>query len=123
MAQRKPDDKFSFDQVQQLVDALVPEERMRLYRHLQFRFWDEEWNQLRIRLDEERAARGLPPASEQDVHDAVDAMRSQVDWNDLRHEIEKGIVQLDRGEGIPGEQVIAALGERNKSFRKKDKEA
>ena len=115
MAQRKPEEKFSFEQVQQIVDALVPEERVRLYRHLQFRFWDEEWNQIRKKLDEDRSANGLPPATDQDVHDAVDAMRTPEDWDDLRHEIQKGIEQLDRGEGIPAEQVFAELRERNKS--------
>jgi hypothetical protein len=37
----------------------------------------------------------------------------------LRREIQKGADQLDRGQGIPGEQVIAELRERNKAFREK----
>jgi len=117
MAQRKPEEKAFFEEVQKLVDALVPEERARLYRHLQFRFWDEEWNQIGVRLDEERALNRLPPATDQDVHDAVDATRTSDDWDDLRHEIQKGIDQLDRGEGIPAEQVFFQLRQRNKSFQ------
>lgn len=37
----------------------------------------------------------------------------------LRREIQKGEAELDRGEGIPAEQVIAELRERNKAFRDK----
>lgn len=121
MAQRKSEENVSFDQVLRLVDALGPEERGRLYRHLQFRFWDEEWNRVRQQLDQQRAAQGQPPATDEDVHDAIDAMRTPEDWADLRHEIQKGIDQLDRGEGIPAEQVFAELRERNKAFRKTGK--
>jgi hypothetical protein len=117
MAQRKTED-FSFDQVVKLVDALVPEERAKLYRHLQFRFWDEEFAQVRNKLNEERAAAGLPAATDEDVLDAVDSMRTPDDWNELRREIQKGIDELDRGEGIPGEVAFAQLRERNKTFRK-----
>jgi len=121
MAQRKSDGKASLEQVLKLVDALDPDERGRLYTHLQLRFWDEEWNKVRQQLDEQRAVQGLPPATDEDVHDAVDAMRMPEDWADLRHEIQKGIDQLDRGEGIPGEQVFAELRERNNALRKKSK--
>ena len=121
MTQQKSADNLSFDQVLKLVDALGPEDRGRIYTHLQFRFWDEEWNKLRQQLDQKRAAQGLPPATDEEVHDAVDAMRTPEDWADFRHEIQKGIDQLDRGEGIPAEQVFAELRERNKTFRKKGK--
>jgi hypothetical protein len=120
MAQRKPED-LSFDQVRKLVDALVPEERARLYRHLQFRFWDEEFAQVQRKLNEERAAAGLPAATDEDVHDAIDSMRTAEDWNELRREIQKGVDELDRGEGIPAEAAIAELRERNKTFRKASK--
>jgi hypothetical protein len=123
MAQRKSEDKVSFEQVLKLVDALGPEERGRLYTHMQFRFWDEEWKKERQQLDLQRAAQGLPPtpATDEEVHDAVDAMRTPEDWADLRHEIQKGIDQLDRGEGIPAEQVFAELRERYKARGKKGK--
>ena len=35
----------------------------------------------------------------------------------LRQEIAKGIEQLDRGEGIPAEEVFAEIRERNKAMR------
>jgi hypothetical protein len=54
-------------------------------------------------------------------HDAVDAMRTKEDWADLRHEIQKGLDQLDRGEGISAEQVFAELRERNKRLKEKRK--
>ncbi|MDZ4837758.1 MAG: hypothetical protein SGJ27_28575 [Candidatus Melainabacteria bacterium] len=121
MAQQKSDENLSFDQVLKLVDALGPEERGRLYTHLQFRFWDEDWKKVRQQLDQQRAVQGLPPATDEDVHDAVDAMRTPEDWADLRHEIQKGIDQLDQGEGIPAEQVFAELRERYKARGKKGK--
>jgi hypothetical protein len=121
MAQHKSEDNVSFEEVLKLVDILGPEERGRLYTHLQFRFWDEEWKKVRQQLDQQRAAQGLSPATDEEVHDAVDAMRTPEDWADLRHEIQKGIDQLDRGEGIPAEQVFAELRERNNAFRKKSK--
>jgi hypothetical protein len=119
--QESEEDNVSFDQVLKIVDALAPEERGRLYTHLQFRFWDEEWKKVRQQLDQQRAAQGLPAATDEEVHDAVDAMRTPEDWADLRHEIQKGIDQLDRGEGIPAEQVFAELRKRNEAFRKKSK--
>lgn len=121
MAQRKPEDEFAFDQVRKLVDALIPEERVRLYQHLQFIFWDEEWGKIRTKLNEERAAQGLPAATDSEVHDAIDAMRTVEDWSELRHEIQKGLDQLDRGEGIQAETAFVQLRERNKTFRKEGK--
>jgi antitoxin ParD1/3/4 len=35
--------------------------------------------------------------------------RSEVRRQELRHKIAEGLAQLDRGEGIPGEQVFAEL--------------
>ncbi len=122
MGQQKSGDKLPYDQVLKLVDALEPDERGRLYTHLQFRFWDEEWKMVRKELDEQRANQGLPPATDDEVHDAIDSMRTPEDWVDLRHEIQKGIDQLDRGEGIPAEQVFAELRQRYESRLKKNDE-
>jgi hypothetical protein len=120
MAQQESD-SFSFDQVLSLVHALGPEDRGRLYTHLQFRFWDEELRKVRQQLDEHRAAQGLPAASDQEVQQAADKMRSPEDWAELRHEIQKGLDQLERGEGVPAEKVFSKLRARNKTFTKKDK--
>lgn len=73
---------------------------------------------VQCRLNEERAAAGLPAASDDEVHDAIDSMRTAEDWNEFRREIQKGIDELDRGEGIPAEVALAELRERNKTFRK-----
>lgn len=120
MAQRKPED-LTYDQVLELVDALVPEERAQLYRHLQFRFWDEESELVRQNLNMQRAAEGLPAATDEDVHSAIHSMRTADDWAELRNEIQKGLDQLDRGEGIPVESALADLRERNKNYRNQSK--
>jgi hypothetical protein len=39
----------------------------------------------------------------------------------LRRELQKGADELDRGEGVPGEQVIAELKARNKALREQPK--
>lgn len=41
------DDSLLLDQVLKLVDAMDSTERGRLYTHLQFRMWDEEWQKVR----------------------------------------------------------------------------
>lgn len=60
----------------------------------------------------------MPSATDEDIHDAIDAMRTEEDWIEFRREIQKGLDQLDRGEGIPAEAALAELRERNKTFRK-----
>src|ERR1039457_6787446 len=94
----------TFEQVMKLVDQLTADERGRVYKHLQFRFCDDLADQVRKQLNEQRAAQGLQPATDDDLHDALDDMRSPEEWEDLRRETQKGIDELDRGEGIPGEQ-------------------
>ncbi len=42
MARQKPEENVSFDQILRLVNALGPEERGRIYRHLQLQFCHEE---------------------------------------------------------------------------------
>ncbi len=120
MAQPKPE-RLSFDQVLKLVDQLTPDERSQLRRRLDFKSWDDEWNKLKQELAEVRAAQGLPPPTDEDIHDEIDARRTPEEWEHLRREVQKGIDQLDRGEGVPGEQVFAELRERNQAFRKTDK--
>ncbi len=45
------------------------------------------------------------------------AEEMKLQW--LRRELQKGEDELARGEGIPSEQVIAELKERNKAFQEK----
>lgn len=118
MVQEKSDGNASFEQLLKQVDALAPDERGRLYTHLQFRIWDEDCNKLRQQLNDERAAKGLPAASDEDVHDSVAALRTPDDWEDLRHELQKGLDQLDAGEGIPAERVFAELRQRYNARKK-----
>lgn len=75
MAQRKPEEQATFDQVLRLVEDLAPDAQEEL----------------------------------------IEAMKLQ--W--LRREVGKAEDELRRGEGIPGEQVLAELRERNKKFRAK----
>jgi hypothetical protein len=65
MAQRKPEEQATVDQVLKLVENFTPEEQDRL----------------------------------------VEEMKLQ--W--LRRELQVGIDELDRGEGIPGEQAFAEV--------------
>jgi hypothetical protein len=75
MAQRKPEDQNTFDQVLKLVEDLSPEAQEQL----------------------------------------VEEMKLQ--W--LRSELGKAEAELRRGGGVPGEQVIAELRERNRAARDK----
>jgi hypothetical protein len=65
MAQRKPEEQSTFDQVVKLVEKLSPEAQEQLIEQLRF-----QW---------------------------------------LQRELQVGIEQLDRGEGIPGDQVFAEI--------------
>ncbi len=40
---------------------------------------------------------------------------------ELKREIQVGLDQLDRGEGIPGDQVFAELKQRSQAYRRSDK--
>jgi len=118
MAQRKPEEKVRLNQVIRLADSLPPEERGQLFRHLEFRFWDEEWNRIAREVNEKRKAQGLPPATDEDIHAEIDARRSPEELEALRREIQKGIDSLERDGGIPAEQVFAELKERYKKLKK-----
>jgi hypothetical protein len=48
MVQWKSDDNSPLlDEVLKLVDAMDSAERGRLYTHLQFRMWDDDWQKVR----------------------------------------------------------------------------
>lgn len=44
----------------------------------------------------------------------------RIKYEALKREIDKGIDQLERGLGIPGEEVFAEIRERNKVMRQKN---
>ena len=65
MAQRKPGDKVSIDQVLKLVDKLSAEERQELYRKLDLKSWGERWRALCSKVDEQN--KDLPPLTEDEI--------------------------------------------------------
>jgi hypothetical protein len=68
MAQRKPEDKTTLNQVLKLVDQLSPEEREQLSQKLDGRSWGDRWRQLEQEIEQNRIAKGLPPISEEEVY-------------------------------------------------------
>jgi len=118
MAMRHPEEELTLHQIMNAADKLPIEERVQLVRHLEFRACDEAWNRLVKEINENRTAKGLAPATNEEIHDELDARRTPEDWENLKRDIQIGIDQLDRGEGISGEQVFAELKERYKNFKK-----
>jgi len=108
MAQPKPE-RISFDQVLKLVDQLTPIERRQLRQRLEFQSCDDEWNKLKQDLTEKRSTQGLPPPTDEDVQDEIDARRTPEELDALRREIQIGLKQLDEGKCVPAEQVLAKL--------------
>ena len=116
MAMRNPDEELR--QVIKAADKLPTQQRGQLIRHLEFRSWDETWNLFAQEINEKRATRGLPPATDEEINEEIYARRTPKELEALKREIQKGIDSLERGEGLPAEQVFAALEERYKNFRK-----
>jgi hypothetical protein len=112
MSQPIPD-RLSLKQVIRLVDKLSSLEREELRRRLDFQSWDEQWNRLKSELTEQRAAQGLPPPTDEDIHAEIDAQRSPEELAALKREVQKGIDSLNRGEGVPAEQVLKTLRARS----------
>jgi antitoxin ParD1/3/4 len=52
--------------------------------------------------------------------DGQDPLR-EVHLNEVRRKIETGLDQLDRGEGIPGDQAHAQMKRRSAEFRKRER--
>jgi len=72
------------------------------------------------RAIEERVASGRYKSRNEVLSKALSALEMwEEDTEAIRVAVARGIAQLDRGEGIPGDKVFARLKERNKSFRKK----
>ena len=116
MAMLNPEEELR--QVMKAADKLPTQQRGQLIRHLEFRSWDEAWNRIAKELNEKRAAQGLPPATDEEIHEEIDSRRTPEGWAALKYEIQKGIDSLKRGEGIPAEKVFADLEKRYKNFRK-----
>lgn len=110
-------DRVSFDQVIGLVNALTLEERKQIGRWLDFKSWDNAAKTIRDELTEQRASQGLPPPTDDDVHDEIDARRTPEEWDALRREIQIGIDQAERGECIDAEIVFAELEQRMEQWK------
>lgn len=75
MAQRKPEEKVTVDQVLKLVDQLSPEEQGKLRRKLD-ESWSAEWRALIKEVDEQN--QGTPPLSEEEIVAEMKAVRREL---------------------------------------------
>lgn len=69
MAQRKPEEQTTFDQVLKLVDTLTLEERQELRRRLDSGTWGERFKQLVADVAED--TKNLEPLSEEEIDQEV----------------------------------------------------
>ncbi|CAN5715482.1 hypothetical protein BH10CYA1_BH10CYA1_64250 [soil metagenome] len=76
MAQRKPENQFTVDQLIQLVDKLSPADREELYRRLDLKSWGEKWHALCAKVDAQ--GKDLPPLSEQQVFADMKEIREEL---------------------------------------------
>lgn len=75
MAQRKPEEKVTVDQVLKLVDQLSPEEQGKLRRKID-ESWSTEWRALTKEVDEQN--QGTPPLSEEEIVAEMKAVRREL---------------------------------------------
>jgi len=75
MAQRKPEEKVTVDQLLKLVGQLSPEEQGKLRRKLD-ESWSTEWRTLFKELDEQNE--GTPPLPEEEIMAEVKAAREEM---------------------------------------------
>lgn len=75
MAQRKPEEKVTVEQVLKLVDQLSPEEQGKL-RHKLDESWSAEWRALIKEVDEQN--KGTPPLSEEEIVTEMKAVRREL---------------------------------------------
>jgi len=76
MAQRKPEEKVTLNQVLKLVDQLTAEERNELRRQLDDKTWGEDWRALCSEVDEQN--KGLAPLSEEEIVAEMKAIRKEL---------------------------------------------
>jgi hypothetical protein len=68
MAQRKPEDRGTLDQVLTLVEQLSSDQRNELRRKLDDKSWGDDWRKLEEEIEQNRVAKGLPPMTEEEVY-------------------------------------------------------
>ncbi len=78
MAQRRPDDKVSLDQVLRLVDQLSSDEQEKVRKKLSGRSWGQRFQQLCNTVEAVRVARGLPRLSEEEIMAEVKGVRDEM---------------------------------------------
>ena len=76
MAQRKPDDNVTVNQLLKLVDKLSPEDRQEFYRRLDLKSWAEKWRSLCAKVDAQ--GKHLPPLTEQEVFAEMKEIREEL---------------------------------------------
>ncbi len=76
MAQRKPDDKVTLDQLLQLVNQLSTDDRQELYRRLDLKSWGEKWRVLCAEVDAH--SKDLPQLTEQEVFNEMKEIRNEL---------------------------------------------
>ena len=68
MAQPKPEDKTTFNQVLKLVDQLSPEEQEQLRHNLNNQSWGQRFDELCNRIEQRRIALDLPRMTEEEIN-------------------------------------------------------
>lgn len=106
----------SVDHVLSLVDQLAAEECERLGRWMDFRSWDLALDRFRRGFTEERAAKGLPPPANDEVHEEIDARRTPEELDALRKELRRA----NHGPWYTWEEVEARLRQSLEESLRKD---
>jgi hypothetical protein len=73
MAQRKPEEEVTVDQVLKLVDKLSPEDQEQLRLKLDQKTRHQEWRNLVAAVAEDN--KGLPPLSDEEIAEEVRAVK------------------------------------------------
>ena len=77
MAQRKPDEQVSLEQVLPLVERLSVEDQHELRRKLESKSWGQEWRQLQSEIEARRLSEGLPPLAEEEIWAEIKTIRER----------------------------------------------
>lgn len=112
MAQRKPEEDATLEQVLKLAHQLTPRDRERLRYRLDLQAADENWESVKDELTRKRTADGLPVPTDEDVHEKLSTLRNDEKLDLLRAELDVGLRQLDEGKSVPAAQVIERLRKR-----------
>lgn len=78
MAQRKPEEKMTLDQVLKLVDQLSTDEQEQVRKKLSNRSWGQRFQHLCDKVEATRVAKGLPRLSEEEIMAEVKAVREEM---------------------------------------------